>query len=276
MRGGRRGSRPLPGSSCSEADGSGLLVQEALHLAALLLGRPAGAGIAQGRRAPHEALERVGGRPRRALVLVEGGGLGFGRRLVLQLLDHDDPRPVPLLDLDPIADRQVSVGLDLGAVDLDPPQLAGVLRLAPGLEQPGDLEPLVEADVHGPSVHFPAMRVPPEEFEVLVSQALDGLPDEFAELLENVVVVVEDEPDPEDLEALGMDPEEDELFGLYQGVPLAERDIMYTSLPDRVVIYRGPILRGCDNRRQVVREVRDTVIHELGHHFGLDEDDMPY
>ena len=120
------------------------------------------------------------------------------------------------------------------------------------------------------------MRVPPEEFEVLVSQALDGLPDEFAELLENVVVVVEDEPDPEDLEALGMDPEEDELFGLYQGVPLAERDIMYTSLPDRVVIYRGPILRGCDNRRQVVREVRDTVIHELGHHFGLDEDDMPY
>ncbi len=47
-------------------------------------------------------------------------------------------------------------------------------------------------------------------------------------------------------------------------------------MPDRVFIYRGPILRSCDNRRQVIREIRDTVVHELGHHFGLDEDDMPY
>ncbi|HTQ79217.1 MAG TPA: metallopeptidase family protein [Thermoanaerobaculia bacterium] len=123
---------------------------------------------------------------------------------------------------------------------------------------------------------FQAMRVPPEEFEALVEQALDGLPDEFAELLDNVVVVVEEEPAEEDFEALGMDPEEDELFGLYQGVPLAERGTAYLSLPDRVAIYRGPILRHCANRREVLREVRDTVIHELGHHFGLDEDDMPY
>jgi predicted Zn-dependent protease with MMP-like domain len=120
------------------------------------------------------------------------------------------------------------------------------------------------------------VRVPPEEFEALVEQALDGLPDELAELLDNVVVVVEEEPDPADLEALGMDPEEEELFGLYQGVPLAERDTHYLALPDRVAIYRGPILRYCTDRRQVIREVRDTVIHELGHHFGLDEDDMPY
>jgi predicted Zn-dependent protease with MMP-like domain len=120
------------------------------------------------------------------------------------------------------------------------------------------------------------MRVPPEEFEALVEQALDGLPDEFADLLDNVVVVVEEEPDPEDLEALDMDPEEDELFGLYQGVPQSERGANYFALPDRVAIYRGPILRACTDRRQVIREVRDTVIHELGHHFGLDEDDMPY
>jgi predicted Zn-dependent protease with MMP-like domain len=119
------------------------------------------------------------------------------------------------------------------------------------------------------------MRVPPEEFEALVEQALDGLPDELAELLENVVVVVEEEPDPEDLEALEMDPE-DELFGLYQGVPQTERGTAYLALPDRVEIYRGPILRYCTNRREVIREVRDTVVHELGHHFGLDEDDMPY
>ena len=120
------------------------------------------------------------------------------------------------------------------------------------------------------------MRVPPEEFEALVEQALDGLPEEFAELLENVAVMVEEEPDPEDMEALGLDPEVDELFGLYQGVPQAERGSTYNALPDRVAIYRGPILRHCDNRRQVIREVRDTVVHELGHHFGLDEDDMPY
>ena len=119
------------------------------------------------------------------------------------------------------------------------------------------------------------MRVPPEEFQALVEQALDGLPDEFAELLENIVVVVEEEPDPEDLEALEMDPE-DELFGLYQGVPQTERGTSYLALPDRVEIYRGPILRSCANRREVIREVRDTVVHELGHHFGMEEDDMPY
>ncbi len=72
------------------------------------------------------------------------------------------------------------------------------------------------------------MRVPPEEFEALVEKALDGLPEEIAELLENVVVVVEEEPDPEDLEALEMAPE-DELFGLYQGVPQTERGTSYLA-----------------------------------------------
>jgi predicted Zn-dependent protease with MMP-like domain len=120
------------------------------------------------------------------------------------------------------------------------------------------------------------MRIPPEEFEALVEHALEGLPAEFAELLENVAVMVEDEPDPEDLQALGMEPDE-ELFGLYQGVPLADRDSFYQAvMPDRVFIYRGPILRYCRDRRQVIREIRDTVVHELGHHFGMEEEDMPY
>jgi len=120
------------------------------------------------------------------------------------------------------------------------------------------------------------MRVPLEEFEALVEQALEGLPEELVELLDNVAVLVEEEPDPEDLEAMGLDPR-DELFGLYQGVPLADRDSFYMgALPDRVVLYRGPILRACDNRRQVIREIRDTLVHELGHHFGMEEEDMPY
>ena len=125
-------------------------------------------------------------------------------------------------------------------------------------------------------LYNPPMRVPPEEFESLVEQALAGLPEEWAELLDNVAVMVEEEPDPEDLEAMGMDPGED-LLGLYQGVPLDQRDSFYMgALPDRVILYRGPILRACDNRRDVIREIRDTLVHELGHHFGMEEEDMPY
>lgn len=123
------------------------------------------------------------------------------------------------------------------------------------------------------------MRVSRDKFEELVAQALDGLPEEFAELLENVAVTVEEEPSAEDLVEVGMDPDDpdrDELFGIYQGVPQADRDSFYSALPDRVVIFRGPILRCCRSRREILREVRDTVVHELGHHFGLDEDDMPY
>ena len=120
------------------------------------------------------------------------------------------------------------------------------------------------------------MRIPPEEFEALVEHALEGLPEEFAELLENVAVMVEDEPDPEDLQALGMEPDE-ELFGLYQGVPLAERDQLLPGRHARPRLHlprpHPPLLR---DRRQVIREIRDTVVHELGHHFGMEEEDMPY
>lgn len=120
------------------------------------------------------------------------------------------------------------------------------------------------------------MRIPPEEFESLVEKALEDLPEEFGDLLDNVVVLVEDEPDPEDLEALGMEPGE-ELLGLYQGTNRLERDSYYNAaLPDRILIYRGPILRRCDTRREVIREVRDTVVHELGHYFGMEEDQMPF
>jgi predicted Zn-dependent protease with MMP-like domain len=115
-------------------------------------------------------------------------------------------------------------------------------------------------------------------FEELVRRALEELPHEFAERLENIAVVVEEEPDPDDLRATGLDPESDndELFGLYQGVPLIERGTSYSELPDHIVIYRGPILRACESRREVVHEVRSTVVHELGHYFGLDDDEMPY
>jgi len=120
------------------------------------------------------------------------------------------------------------------------------------------------------------MRIPPEEFESLVAQALDGLPAEFAELLENVAVMVEEEPEPSIIRSFGLDPRRSTLFGLYQGVPQPRRDTYYSALPDRVTIYRGPILRECHDRLDVIRQVRDTVVHELGHHFGLGDAEMPY
>ncbi len=120
------------------------------------------------------------------------------------------------------------------------------------------------------------MRISRHEFEHLVAQALDDLPPPFAERLENIAVFVEEEPTAADLDSAGFDPQEDDLLGLYQGVPLAERGSSYNALPDRVVIYRGPLLRCCESRRELIREVRDTVLHELGHHFGLDEDELPY
>ena len=123
------------------------------------------------------------------------------------------------------------------------------------------------------------MRVSREEFEALVEEALEQLPGEFKDALDNVAVMVEEEPSDEDLEGVGIDPddpERDELFGLYQGTPITERDSFYSALPDRVLIYRGPILRECDTRREVIREIRETVQHELGHYFGLEEDELPF
>ncbi|MEM1203104.1 MAG: metallopeptidase family protein [Acidobacteriota bacterium] len=119
------------------------------------------------------------------------------------------------------------------------------------------------------------MRVTPEEFDALVQRAMDQLPEEFAELLENIVVVVEEEPEPEILREMGFGPDE-ELLGLYRGVPLTERETGYFSLPDQVSLYRGPLLRICRDRRELIREVRDTLVHELGHYFGLSDEEMPY
>lgn len=123
------------------------------------------------------------------------------------------------------------------------------------------------------------MPISRRDVESLVAQALDELPGEFAELLDNVVVMVEEEPTDEDLETVGMDPDDpdrDELFGLYHGVPLTDRDTYYDALPDRVVIYAGPIHRCCETPREAIEEIKKTVVHELGHYFGMEEDQMPY
>ncbi len=115
-----------------------------------------------------------------------------------------------------------------------------------------------------------------EEFERVVAKALDGLPPEAAAFLENVAVVVEDEPTEEDLVEAGLDAEGDTLFGIYQGLALPDRGGSYGNvLPDRIVIYRRPLLEECQDRNELIREIRDTVVHEIGHYFGLDEEDLP-
>jgi predicted Zn-dependent protease with MMP-like domain len=111
------------------------------------------------------------------------------------------------------------------------------------------------------------------EFEELVRKALDGLPGAFRPHLEEVGVVLEDAPEAELLRELGMDPEEETLFGLYQGRPLTERSIVedIESLPAKISIYRQPLLYHCGDLDELVREIQITVIHEIAHHFGIDE-----
>lgn len=120
------------------------------------------------------------------------------------------------------------------------------------------------------------LRMSHDQFERAVAEALDRIPDELAGVIENLVVVVEDEPSDEELRDVGLDPETETLFGLYQGVALPERGADYGGvLPDRIVIYRLPLLEACTSRRELLREIRNTVVHEVGHYFGFDEEDLP-
>ena len=104
-----------------------------------------------------------------------------------------------------------------------------------------------------------------EDFDLLVSDALDRIPPNLAAMMDNVAVFVEDEPD-------STTPD---LLGLYEGTPLTERGEWYAGvLPDRIIVYVGPTLRQCDTREEVVDEVRTTVIHEVAHHFGFDDHEL--
>ncbi len=123
------------------------------------------------------------------------------------------------------------------------------------------------------------MPVSRKEFESLVEEALAHLPQQFADLVDNVAIVVEEEPTDDDLDVLDDEAYEagDELLGIYRGIalPLRTHDMLPT-LPDQIAIFRGPILRVARTRSEIVRQVRETVIHELGHYFGLSDDEMVY
>jgi predicted Zn-dependent protease with MMP-like domain len=107
-----------------------------------------------------------------------------------------------------------------------------------------------------------AVQMSRQRFEELVAEALDAVPDALLKLMDNVVVLVED------------DPEDDrELLGLYEGYALTSRGWDYGGvLPDRITIYRNPTLRICDTDDDVIDEVATTVVHEIAHHFGIDDE----
>jgi predicted Zn-dependent protease with MMP-like domain len=114
-------------------------------------------------------------------------------------------------------------------------------------------------DVSGPRDAGVVIDVPPERFEQLVADALDAIPEALGRLMDNVVVLVRERSHPG-------------LLGLYEGIPLTSRD-QYggMAMPDRITIFRLPILERCRSEDDVVREVTVTVVHEVAHHFGISD-----
>jgi predicted Zn-dependent protease with MMP-like domain len=113
-----------------------------------------------------------------------------------------------------------------------------------------------------------------KQFEKLVEQGVEAIPGRFLELLDNVAIVVEEEPTPEQMEKLRLG-EGWSLFGLYEGVPHSGRGPAYSGvLPDKITIFKRPIEEAAKTPEEVAEIVRDTVWHEIAHHFGMDEDEV--
>lgn len=109
------------------------------------------------------------------------------------------------------------------------------------------------------------LSVTPERFEELVDEALAEIPQQLFDLVENCALIIEEEPDPE----------YGNVLGYYDGTPLSERTSMYAGvLPDRILIFRGPLLRLVDSEEELVEEVRITVLHEVAHFFGIEDDEL--
>lgn len=125
---------------------------------------------------------------------------------------------------------------------------------------------------------FMNARKSPQSYDELKKEAmraLDSLPAQFRRRLHNIVVVVEERPTPSQLRAMGLDPREDTLYGLYEGIPLSERSTFdLPPLPDKITIFAEPLLHDFPDPTELCEQVRITVLHEIAHFFGMDEDDI--
>jgi predicted Zn-dependent protease with MMP-like domain len=110
-----------------------------------------------------------------------------------------------------------------------------------------------------------------KQFEQLVQEAVAELPEEFRERLQNVVIIVDDTPSPEILGQVDLE-DDDTLFGLYEGTPLTERGFGAPLQPDRIWIFQRPIEEECDTEEEIRDEIKITIVHEVAHFFGLDDD----
>jgi len=113
-----------------------------------------------------------------------------------------------------------------------------------------------------------------EAFERHVTNALRTIPRRFRDAMRNIAIVVENEPSPALLREMEIEPP-DSLFGLYQGVPLTERQWNYgNALPDRIVLFQGPHEREARDDEELIGSIAETLIHEIGHYFGLSEEEI--
>jgi predicted Zn-dependent protease with MMP-like domain len=114
-----------------------------------------------------------------------------------------------------------------------------------------------------------------QQFKQLVDEALDSIPEEFRAAMANIAIVIEDDPSAAQLEGVGLDPAEDSLLGLYEGTPLTERGWSDgNTLPDKITLFQGPIEDESESEDDVVVAIGETLIHEIGHYFGLSEEEI--
>jgi predicted Zn-dependent protease with MMP-like domain len=108
-----------------------------------------------------------------------------------------------------------------------------------------------------------------------VARVLDKLPRRFRRQLRNLEIVVEEKPDAELLLSVGLDPRHQTLYGLYQGIPLPDRSAFYPPiLPDKITIFSEPLLRDFPDPDGLCEQIRTTVLHEIAHYFGMDDDEI--
>ena len=110
------------------------------------------------------------------------------------------------------------------------------------------------------------------EFKRIARDAISSIPDEFQPYVKDIVIVVEPHASDALLDSLGV-PEDEDIYGLYEGVSLLEHNASDApQLPPRIILYYEPLIEGCESEEQMIHEIQTTVLHEIGHHFGLDEE----